>query len=100
MAAALYSLEAFEVSSCTDGENMWKKRPRQQDVAIPIRNLNVIKAQYGIPVSNTPKPQSDLFDPRTADHRTDTTIEQKTEFGLKLREVHCNSNAYQHTNIH
>ncbi|ESO94761.1 hypothetical protein LOTGIDRAFT_232248 [Lottia gigantea] len=48
LAAALYALEAFEVSSCTDGENMWKRRPRQQDVAIPIRNLQLVKPQYGI----------------------------------------------------
>lgn len=39
LAAALYELEAFEIKSCTEGENKWAKRPRHHDVPVPIHNL-------------------------------------------------------------
>lgn len=46
LAAALYELEAFEIKSCTEGENKWAKRPRHHDVPVTIRNLNIVRATY------------------------------------------------------
>ncbi|ESP03284.1 hypothetical protein LOTGIDRAFT_171630 [Lottia gigantea] len=70
-----------------------KGGPRQQDVAIPIRNLQLVKPQYGMAPPNTSKPHSDMFEPRSTEHRSNTTWEQKIKFGLKLQQISDNAQA-------
>ena len=87
MAATLYELEAFEKSSCTDGENQWMKRPRHHDIPVPICHLTIVKAKYATQANNTPKPHIDLFDPRLENQRQDITDDEKRHFALKVQEV-------------
>jgi hypothetical protein len=43
LAAVLYGIEAFEVKSVIDGDNQWKKRPRQHDCPVPVKRLKIAK---------------------------------------------------------
>ena len=43
--ATLYEIEAFEATSVTDGDNLWKKRPRQHDLPVPIKRMKIMKAK-------------------------------------------------------
>ena len=88
LAAALYELEAFEVKSCTDGDNQWMKRPRHHDVPVPVRHLHVVRAKYHQVTEEKSKPHSDLFDPRASQHKDALTHDARREFSLKLQEVH------------
>lgn len=83
----MYELEAFDLKSCTDGENQWMKRPRHHDVPVPIRHLTVVKAKYATMPNQSIKPHSDLYDPRPEQLRYTITDDKKREFGLKLQEV-------------
>ena len=87
MAAALYDLEAFEIKSCTEGENQWVKRARHHDAPVPVRNLNIVRAKYHGTESNRAVPHCDQYDPRSECDRQPLTDTQKRDFSLKLQEV-------------
>lgn len=87
LAAALYELEAFEIKSCTEGENKWAKRPRHHDVPVPIRNLNIVRATYHQPGANRAMPYSVLYDPRPENLRQPISADSRKHFGLTLQEI-------------
>ncbi|KAJ8306107.1 hypothetical protein KUTeg_016652 [Tegillarca granosa] len=48
IAAAFYELEAFDKVSCTEGENLWMKRPTCHDIPLPMTSLSVVKPTFGM----------------------------------------------------
>lgn len=87
MAASLFELEAFEIKSCTEGENQWQKRARNHDTPVPLRQLSLVKAKYGGNEKTAPQPFSDIFDPRTEGQREAISTEDIREFGLNIQHV-------------
>ncbi|XP_069110803.1 uncharacterized protein [Argopecten irradians] len=85
--ATLYEIEAFEVKSVTDGDNIWVKRPRQHDCPVPIKQLKVMKARYTSTADDYQQSSAQHFDPRCLDHRQSYTETDISDIAQSLREI-------------
>lgn len=88
LAAALYELEAFKIKvlKVNTKTNKRAKRPRHQDVPVPIRYLNIVQATYHQIKAKRAMLYSDLYDPRPENLRQLISADSRRQFGLKLQE--------------
>ncbi|XP_062580916.1 uncharacterized protein LOC134242809 [Saccostrea cucullata] len=89
--ATLYEIEAFDVKSVTDGDNLWVKRPRHHDCPVPIKQLKILKARYASVDYHQSAAHS--FDPRSVDQRQTYTEMEISEIAKNLREISPNIQA-------
>lgn len=88
--ATLYELEAYEVKSVTDGDNMWKKRPRQHDHPVSVKRLKITKAQNPSLSSGRDEGNLENFDPRPMDQRKCYDDEDISSITSDLRKISPN----------
>lgn len=87
VSATMYEIENFDKKSCTDGENLWKKRDTQKCIPTKIRNT-VIKRPNSF--QNNLKPYADVFDPRPKHLRSSYPAEGERALGCELQNISSN----------